>query len=57
MEQSTRRDKLTLETRRDGDALRFYERHGWRVAYVMENHFLRRDYAGMVKEPNKACGS
>ena len=45
--------KLTLDTRRDGDALRFYERHGWRVAYVMEDHYLRQDYAGMVKEPEQ----
>ena len=45
--------KLTLDTRHDGPALRFYERHGWRVAYVMENHYLRRDYAEMVKEPGR----
>ena len=42
--------KLTLDTRRDGDALRFYERHGWRIAFVMENHYLHREYAEMVKE-------
>lgn len=46
--------KLTLDTRRDGDALRFYERHGWRVAYVLENHYLRRDYVEMVKAPHEA---
>lgn len=45
--------KMTLDTRRDGDALRFYEQHGWRVAYVMENHYLHRDYAGMVKETRR----
>lgn len=45
--------KMTLDTRRDGDALRFYERHGWCIAYVLENHYLRRDYAGMVKEPGR----
>ena len=43
--------KMTLDTRRDGDALRFYERHGWRVAYVMEDHYLRHAYALMVKVP------
>lgn len=43
--------KMTLDTRQDGDALRFYERHGWRVAYVMENHYLHRNYVGMLKEP------
>ena len=46
--------KLTLDTRHDGDALRFYERHGWRVAFVMENHYLRRAYAAMVKTPDEA---
>jgi GNAT superfamily N-acetyltransferase len=45
--------KLTLDTWRDGDALRFYERHGWRVAYVMKNHYLHRDYAMMVKESGR----
>lgn len=45
--------KLTLDTWREGDALRFYEQHGWRVAYVMENHYLHRDYAAMVKEPGQ----
>jgi len=45
--------KLTLDTRHDGPAQRFYERHGWRVAFVMENHYLRKDYAGMVKEPGR----
>jgi len=43
--------KMTLHTRHHGLAQRFYERHGWRVAYVMENHYLRQDYAAMVKEP------
>jgi len=43
--------KLTLDTRHHGPAQRFYERHGWRVAYVMENHYVRHDYAAMVKEP------
>jgi hypothetical protein len=42
-----------LHTRHDGPALHFYERHGWRVAYVMENHYLRHDYAMMVKEPGR----
>jgi GNAT superfamily N-acetyltransferase len=45
--------KLTLDTRHHGPAQRFYERHGWRVAYVMEDHYLRRDYAEMVKEPER----
>ncbi|MGI8690828.1 MAG: GNAT family N-acetyltransferase [Thermomicrobiales bacterium] len=44
---------LTLDTRRDGDALRFYERHGWRIAYVRKNHYLHRDYAEMVKGPGR----
>ena len=45
--------KMTLNTRHDGLALPFYERHGWHVAYVMEDHYLRHDYALMVKEPRK----
>jgi GNAT superfamily N-acetyltransferase len=45
--------KFTLHTRHDGPALRFYERHGWHVAYVMENHYLHQDYALMVKEPRR----
>ncbi len=43
--------KLTLDTRHLGPAQPFYERHGWRVAYIMGNHYLRHDYAAMVKEP------
>jgi GNAT superfamily N-acetyltransferase len=43
--------KFTLHTRHDGPARHFYERHGWYVAYVMENHYLRQDYAMMMKEP------
>jgi GNAT superfamily N-acetyltransferase len=42
--------KMTLHTRHDGPALPFYVRHGWHVAYVMEDHYLRHDYALMVKE-------
>ncbi|MDQ2783372.1 MAG: GNAT family N-acetyltransferase [Chloroflexota bacterium] len=44
---------LSLDTRHHGPAQRFYERHGWRVGYVMENHYLHNDYAGMVKEPGR----
>lgn len=44
---------LTLDTRHHGPAQRFYERHGWRVGHVMENHYLHKDYAGMVKEPGR----
>ena len=43
--------KLTLRTRHHGHAQRFYERRGWRVEYVMMNHYLHNDYAAMVKEP------
>ncbi len=45
--------KLTLDTQHHGPAQRFYERHGWRVACVMEHHYLGRDYAGMVKRPGR----
>ncbi|MHB8647182.1 MAG: GNAT family N-acetyltransferase [Thermomicrobiales bacterium] len=45
--------KLTLETRHGGPAQRFYERHGWRVRHVLENHFLHQDYVEMVKEPER----
>ena len=43
--------KLTLETRRDGPAQRFYMRHGWQMAHVLERHYLRLDYVAMVKWP------
>ncbi len=43
--------RFTLDTRHHGPAQRFYERHGWRVGHVMENHYLHNDYAAMVKEP------
>ncbi len=46
--------KLTLHTRHHGPAQPFYERHGWHVAHVLENHYLRKEYATMVKEPNEA---
>jgi GNAT superfamily N-acetyltransferase len=46
--------KLTLHTRHHGPAQPFYERHGWRVAYVMERHYLHQDYAAMVKVPHEA---
>ena len=42
---------LTLDTQHYGPAQRFYERHGWRVGHVMDNHYLHKEYAGMVKEP------
>ncbi len=42
---------LTLDTRHHGPAQNFYERHGWRVEHVLANHYMRNDYAGMVKEP------
>ncbi len=45
--------KLTLHTRHHGPAQRFYERHGWHVAHVLANHYLRKDYAAMVKEPER----
>lgn len=45
--------KLTLHTRHHGPAQRFYERHGWRIAYVMENHYLHQDYVAMVKESGR----
>ncbi len=41
--------KFSLHTRQDGSAQRFYLRHGWHVAYVMENHYLHLNYAVMVK--------
>jgi GNAT superfamily N-acetyltransferase len=44
--------KLTLHTRRDGPAQRFYARHGWQVAHVLEEHYLRIDYVIMVKWPS-----
>ena len=44
--------KLTLNTRRDGPAQRFYARHGWQVAHVLEKHYLRMDYVVMVKWPS-----
>lgn len=43
--------KLTLNTRLDGPAQRFYERHGWRAVHVLERHYLHQEYVGMVKEP------
>ena len=46
-----RAHKLTLNTRRDGPAQRFYERHGWQVDHVLEKHYLRTDYVIMVKWP------
>ena len=46
--------KLTLNTRRDGPAQRFYARHGWQVAHVLEKHYLRTDYVVMVKCPENA---
>lgn len=45
--------QYTLKTRLDGPARRFYERHGWRVAHVLEGHYQRRDWAFMVKEPGQ----
>ena len=45
--------KLTLRTRHRGPAQPFYERHGWRVASVMEDHYQHKEYAGMVKEPGR----
>ncbi len=45
--------KLTLHTRHHGPAQPFYERHGWRVAYVMKNHYQHQAYAGMEKEPRR----
>jgi GNAT superfamily N-acetyltransferase len=45
--------KLTLNTRRDGPAQRFYTRHGWQVAHVLERHYLGNDYVGMVKWPER----
>jgi GNAT superfamily N-acetyltransferase len=46
-----RAHKLTLNTRRDGPAQRFYERHGWQVVHILERHYLRTDYVIMVKWP------
>jgi GNAT superfamily N-acetyltransferase len=45
--------KLTLNTRRDGPAQRFYTRHGWQIAHVLEKHYLGIDYLGMVKWPTR----
>jgi GNAT superfamily N-acetyltransferase len=42
--------KMTLNTRHGGPAQPFYERHGWRIGHVLENHYHCRDYATMVKE-------
>ena len=42
---------MTLNTRHDGSALSFYERHGWQVDYVIEDHYLRQDYAMLTKMP------
>lgn len=41
--------KLTLHTAQDRPAVPFYERHGWRVAYVMENHYQHRTFLLMTK--------
>ncbi len=45
--------KLTLATRRDGPAERFYARHGWHVAHILERHYLGLDYVTMVKWPDR----
>ncbi len=41
--------KLTLYTDRDRPAVPFYERHGWRTAYAMENHYQHRTFLLMTK--------
>ncbi|MDQ6601890.1 MAG: GNAT family N-acetyltransferase [Chloroflexota bacterium] len=46
--------KLSLNTRLGGPAQRLYERNGWRIENVRENHYLHQDYVVMVKEPGKA---
>lgn len=42
--------KLTLHTDQARPAVPFYERHGWRVAHVMENHYQHRTFLLMTKD-------
>lgn len=41
--------KMTLHTDRDRPAVPFYERHGWRTAYVMDDHYQHRTFLLMTK--------
>lgn len=41
--------KFTLHTHRDRPAVRFYKWHGWRTAYVMEDHYQHRTSLLMTK--------
>lgn len=43
--------KCTLNTQAGRPAVHFYERHGWRVSAVQENHYQGRTYLQMMKEP------
>jgi len=40
-----------LETRRDGGAQRFYERHGWQVRFVRDDYYNHAAWVLMVKAP------
>ncbi len=42
--------RCTLHTDRDRPAVRFYERHGWHIAYIMPDHYQHRTFLLMTKE-------